>query len=56
MPNDIEMLTWAGTGFAIADGHQQALQAAAFRAPSLNDGGIAPVLEAIARARSAELG
>ena len=56
MPNDIEMLTWAGAGFAIADGHQQALRAAAFRAPPLANGGIAPVLEAIARARSAELG
>ncbi|OFL67992.1 HAD family hydrolase [Brevibacterium sp. HMSC063G07] len=56
MPNDIEMLTWAGAGFAIADGHQQALRATAFRAPALTDGGIAPVLEAIASARSAELG
>lgn len=56
MPNDIEMLTWAGAGFAIADGHPRALEAAAYRAPSLREGGIAPVLEAIAQARSAELG
>lgn len=47
MPNDIEMLSWAGHGYAMASGHPGALQAAAFRAPGVEDDGVAQVIEAI---------
>lgn len=45
MPNDLEMLSWAGRGYAMADGHPAAVEAANFVAPSVEDGGIAVVLE-----------
>lgn len=52
MPNDVEMLQWAGLGFAMADGHPQATAVADAVCPSVLDGGTAEVLEAIAAARS----
>jgi len=45
MPNDVQMLAWAGEGYAMTGGHVEALAATAFRAPSLEDDGVAQVLE-----------
>ena len=45
MPNDVPMLTWAGRSYAMADGHPEALAAAADTAPSCADDGVAQVLE-----------
>ncbi|WP_349827016.1 HAD family hydrolase [Brevibacterium litoralis] len=50
MPNDLEMLRWAGHGYAMADGHPDAIAAAAHVAPALDEGGVAPVLHAFAAA------
>lgn len=44
-PNDVEMLTWAGRGVAMADGHPEAIAAADEMAPPLADDGVAQVLE-----------
>lgn len=45
MPNDVPMLTWAGAGYAMSGGHQDALAAAANTAPPLHEDGVAQVLE-----------
>ncbi|MBP2412810.1 Cof subfamily protein (haloacid dehalogenase superfamily) [Arthrobacter stackebrandtii] len=45
MPNDIEMLGWAGAGYAMASGHPQAIAAAALAAPRFEDDGVARVIE-----------
>ena len=46
MPNDIEMLRWAGHGYAMASGHPEAILAAGQEAPHFDDDGVAQVLEA----------
>lgn len=46
MPNDIQMLGWAGQGYAMADGHPAALAAARLRAPAFAEDGVAQILEA----------
>jgi len=45
MPNDVPMLTWAGAGYAMADGHPEVLAATAFRAPPCAEDGVAQILE-----------
>lgn len=45
MPNDIEMLQFAGHGYAMASGHPTTLASARFRAPSLAEDGVAQVIE-----------
>ena len=45
MPNDLEMLRWAGRSYAMADGHPEALDAADAVAPACGDDGVAQVLE-----------
>jgi hydroxymethylpyrimidine pyrophosphatase-like HAD family hydrolase len=45
MPNDVEMLRWAGRGYAVGDAHPLVLEAADERAPSIDDDGVAQVLE-----------
>jgi Cof subfamily protein (haloacid dehalogenase superfamily) len=45
MPNDIEMLEWAGHGYAMASGHPLAIGAARFKAPAFEDDGVARILE-----------
>ena len=45
MPNDIEMLAWAGGGYAMAGGHPDAIAAADQTAPSCADDGVARVIE-----------
>ncbi|MDV2978283.1 MULTISPECIES: HAD family hydrolase [Glutamicibacter] len=45
MPNDIEMLEYAGHGYAMSSGHPTTLASARFRAPSLAEDGVAQVIE-----------
>ena len=45
MPNDIEMLSWAGTSYAMASGHPLAIKAADHVAPSCAEDGVAQVVE-----------
>ena len=47
MPNDIDMLTWAGTSYAMADAHPTVRDAADHVAPANEDDGVASVLSAI---------
>lgn len=49
MPNDVQMLQWAGCGYAMASGHADALAAADKVAPAFADDGVAQVLEALLR-------
>lgn len=44
MPNDIAMLTWAGTSYAMADAHPSVVEVADHLAPSCADEGVAQVL------------
>lgn len=45
MPNDVQMLGWAGHGYAMASGHADALAAANLVAPPFEEDGVAQVLE-----------
>jgi Cof subfamily protein (haloacid dehalogenase superfamily) len=45
MPNDLEMLTWAGHGVAVANAHPDVLAVVDEVAPSNDDDGVAAVLE-----------
>lgn len=45
MPNDVDMLRWAGTSYAMTGGHPDAIAAADHVAPSAADDGVAQVLE-----------
>lgn len=45
MPNDVDMLRWAGTSYAMTGGHPDAISAADHVAPSAADDGVAQVLE-----------
>lgn len=47
MPNDVPMLLWAGTGYAMAGGHPEAVAAAGRTAPRCEDDGVAQVLEGL---------
>ncbi len=47
MPNDVPMLRWAGTAYAMADGHPEAVTAAGAVAPPCHEDGVAQVLEAL---------
>lgn len=47
MPNDLEMLAWAGHGYAMASGHSSALAAASYRAADVEDDGVAQIIEKI---------
>jgi hydroxymethylpyrimidine pyrophosphatase-like HAD family hydrolase len=47
MPNDIPMLTWAGTSYAMANAHPSVLAAAAHQAPANDDDGVAQVIESL---------
>jgi hydroxymethylpyrimidine pyrophosphatase-like HAD family hydrolase len=49
MPNDIEMLTWSGTSYAMSGGHPDAISAADHLAPTAGDDGVAQVLEHMLR-------
>jgi Cof subfamily protein (haloacid dehalogenase superfamily) len=45
MPNDLAMLQWAGTSYAMANAHPSVLELAERTAPSTEQDGVAPVLE-----------
>lgn len=45
MPNDIQMLEFAGHGYAMASGHPQALACAQHVAPPLDQDGVAQIIE-----------
>lgn len=47
MPNDIPMLTWAGTAYAVADAHESVRAIADQVAPACGDEGVAQVLDAL---------
>jgi hydroxymethylpyrimidine pyrophosphatase-like HAD family hydrolase len=47
MPNDLPMLTWAGTSYAMANGHPDVRAAAAHVAPRHDEDGVAVVLERV---------
>jgi len=44
MPNDIPMLSWAGTSYAMANADPQVIAAADLVAPANDDDGVATVL------------
>jgi hypothetical protein len=50
MPNDVEMLRWAGAGYAMTGGHPEAVAAADHTAPSVLEDGVAQVLERLLEA------
>ncbi len=45
MPNDLPMLTWAGTAYAVANAHPDVLAAVDHVTAANNDDGVALVLE-----------
>ena len=45
MPNDIPMLEWAGTSYAVANAHESVLAVADHVAPSYDEEGVAQVME-----------
>ncbi|MFL6071165.1 MAG: HAD family hydrolase [Actinomycetes bacterium] len=45
MPNDAELLRWAGRGYAVGNAHAHALEAADEHAPSIHEDGVAQVIE-----------
>lgn len=47
MPNDLEMLTWAGHGYAMASGHPAVARAVGRTAPPFEEDGVAQVIEAL---------
>ncbi|MER8068344.1 Cof-type HAD-IIB family hydrolase [Streptomyces sp. NPDC094034] len=54
MPNDLEMLTWAGTSYAMGNAHPDVLAAASGRTVTNNEDGVAIVIEQIVARRQAE--
>ncbi|MEU6121073.1 Cof-type HAD-IIB family hydrolase [Streptomyces sp. NPDC047123] len=51
MPNDIEMLAWAGTSYAMGNAHPDVVAAASGRTVANNDDGVAVVIERIVAER-----
>ncbi|MFI1394542.1 Cof-type HAD-IIB family hydrolase [Streptomyces sp. NPDC020681] len=49
MPNDVEMLTWAGTSYAMGNAHPDVIAAASGRTVANNEDGVAVVIEQILR-------
>ncbi|WP_374196826.1 Cof-type HAD-IIB family hydrolase [Streptomyces sp. ISL-100] len=47
MPNDVEMLAWAGTSYAMGNAHPDVVAAASGRTVANNDDGVAVVIERI---------
>jgi hydroxymethylpyrimidine pyrophosphatase-like HAD family hydrolase len=45
MPNDVAMLRWAGKGYAVRNAHPTVLDAADAHAASIEDDGVAQVIE-----------
>ncbi|MFI1014490.1 Cof-type HAD-IIB family hydrolase [Streptomyces sp. NPDC020965] len=49
MPNDVEMLNWAGTSYAMGNAHPEVIAAASGRTVANNEDGVAVVIEQILR-------
>lgn len=47
MPNDLQMLAWAGAGYAMANAHPAVLAATPRRAPSNQEDGVAQIIETL---------
>ncbi|MEU8958881.1 HAD hydrolase family protein [Streptomyces sp. NPDC048518] len=56
MPNDIEMLAWAGTSYAMGNAHPDVVAAASGRTVANNDDGVAVVIEQILEDRRGDTG
>ncbi|WEH34504.1 Cof-type HAD-IIB family hydrolase [Streptomyces sp. AM 4-1-1] len=56
MPNDVEMLSWAGTSYAMENAHPAAVAAASGRTVANNDDGVAVVIERILAKQSPQAG
>ncbi|MEZ3181155.1 HAD family hydrolase [Streptomyces pimonensis] len=52
MPNDVEMLTWAGRSYAMGNAHPDVIAAASGRTVANNDDGVAVVIERLLNERS----
>ncbi|MFD4140910.1 MULTISPECIES: HAD family hydrolase [unclassified Streptomyces] len=52
MPNDVEMLTWAGTSYAMGNAHPDVIAAASGRTVDNNEDGVAVVIEQILARRA----
>jgi Cof subfamily protein (haloacid dehalogenase superfamily) len=50
--NDVELLQWAGYGVAVANAHDRVLAAANFVCPSVDEEGVAQVIEAFLDSRA----
>jgi hypothetical protein len=48
-PNDLPMLAWAGTAYAVANAHPEVLAAAHHRLPGNDEDGVATLLESLLR-------
>ncbi|WP_405937775.1 Cof-type HAD-IIB family hydrolase [Streptomyces sp. NBC_00726] len=55
MPNDVEMLSWAGASYAMGNAHPAALAAASGRTVTNNEDGVAVVIERILAERAGSL-
>ncbi|MFJ3879298.1 Cof-type HAD-IIB family hydrolase [Streptomyces sp. NPDC090077] len=53
MPNDVEMLRWAGTSYAMGNAHPDVIAAASGRTVANNEDGVAVVIEQILAERAA---
>jgi Cof subfamily protein (haloacid dehalogenase superfamily) len=51
MPNDLPMLAWAGTAYAVANAHPLVLDAVRNKTASNDDDGVAQVIETLLRSR-----
>jgi hydroxymethylpyrimidine pyrophosphatase-like HAD family hydrolase len=47
MPNDLEMIQWAGHGYAMANSHPEVLAAADHIAPTIHEDGVARTIEVL---------
>ncbi|MEU9105882.1 Cof-type HAD-IIB family hydrolase [Streptomyces xanthophaeus] len=54
MPNDVEMLGWAGTSYAMGNAHPDVIAAASGRTTANNEDGVAVVIERILAERIAQ--
>lgn len=54
MPNDVEMLSWAGTSYAMGNAHPDVIAAASGRTTANNEDGVAVVIEHIVADRIAQ--
>ncbi|MFI9580837.1 Cof-type HAD-IIB family hydrolase [Streptomyces sp. NPDC052236] len=54
MPNDVEMLTWAGTSYAMGNAHPDVIAAASGRTVANNEDGVAVIIEQILAGEQAQ--